>query len=48
VEQEPSWFLSVTWYGEALCGLGVQGVGVLLLLGGFFLPRVAPVSQEDF
>jgi hypothetical protein len=31
-----------------LCGLGVQGVGVLLLLGGFFLPSVAPESQQDF
>jgi hypothetical protein len=24
------------WHGEALCSLGVWGVGVLLLLGGFF------------
>jgi hypothetical protein len=24
------------WHGEALYGLGVQDVGVLLLLGGFF------------
>jgi hypothetical protein len=30
--------------GEALCGLGVQGVRVLILLGVFFLPSVAPVS----
>jgi hypothetical protein len=48
VTWEPSWFLSVMWCGEALYGLGVQGVGVLLLLGGFFLPSVAPVSQQDF
>jgi hypothetical protein len=33
--QEPSWFLCVTWHGEAMCGLGVPGVGFLPLLGGF-------------
>jgi hypothetical protein len=43
--QEPSCFLSVKWSGEALYRLGVQDVGVLLLLGGFFLPIVAPASQ---
>jgi hypothetical protein len=32
---EPSWFLSVMWHGEAMCGLGAQGVVVLLLLGVF-------------
>jgi hypothetical protein len=36
------------WRGEALYGLGVQGVGVLILLGGFFLPSVASVSQQNF
>jgi hypothetical protein len=35
VMQEPSWFLSVMWHGDDLCGLGVQGVGVSLLLVGF-------------
>jgi hypothetical protein len=35
VAQKPSWCLSVTWCGEALCVLGVWGVGVLLLLGDF-------------
>jgi hypothetical protein len=34
--QEPFWFLNVTWCGEALCRLGVQGIKVVLLLGGFF------------
>jgi hypothetical protein len=48
VVREPSCFLSVTWHGEALYGLGVRDVGVLLLLGGFFLPSVAPASQQDF
>jgi hypothetical protein len=28
VTQEPSWFLSVMWHGEALCRLGVQVVRV--------------------
>jgi hypothetical protein len=28
--------------------LGVQGVKVLVLLGVFFLPSVAPASQQDF
>jgi hypothetical protein len=46
--QEPSCFLSVTWRGETLSGLGVQGVGGLILLGGFFLPSVAPASQQNF
>jgi hypothetical protein len=45
---EPSWFLSVTWHREALCGLGVWDVWVLLLLGGFILPSVVPASQQDF
>jgi hypothetical protein len=46
--QEPSCFLSVTWCGEALYRLGVQGVEVLILLGALFLPSVAPASQQDF
>jgi hypothetical protein len=28
--------------------LGIQGVRVLILLGGFVLPSVAPASQESF
>jgi hypothetical protein len=31
-----------------LCGLGVWGVRILLLLGGFFLLSVVSASQEDF
>jgi hypothetical protein len=46
--QEPSCFLSVTWCGEVLHGLGVKGFGVLILLGGFFLPRAVLVSQQNF
>jgi hypothetical protein len=48
VSREPAWFLSVLWRGEALCGLGMEGVRVLFLLGGFFLSSVTPVSQPDF
>jgi hypothetical protein len=33
--QEPSWFLCLTWSGDAMCGLGCGGVKVLPLLGGF-------------
>jgi hypothetical protein len=46
--QEPSWFLSVTWCGEALCGLWAQGVGVLLLLDGVFPPSRGSAPQQDF
>jgi hypothetical protein len=35
------------WRGKALYVLGVWGVKVLILLGDFFLPNVAPVSQQD-
>jgi hypothetical protein len=36
------------WCGEVLYGLGVQGVGVLILFCGFFLPSVAPASKQNF
>jgi hypothetical protein len=45
---EPSCFLSVTWCEESLYRLGVQGFKVLILLGAFFLPSVAPAFQQDF
>jgi hypothetical protein len=48
VVQEPSCFLSVRWRGEALYGLGVQGVEVSILFVALFLPSVAPASQQDF
>jgi hypothetical protein len=46
VVQEPFCFLSVTWHGEALYELGVQGVKVLILFGALFPPNVAPGSQQ--
>jgi hypothetical protein len=36
------------WNGEALFGLGIQGVGILILLGVFFLPSVAPDLSKIF
>jgi hypothetical protein len=48
VAWEPSCFLSVTWHGETLYGLGVQGVRILILLGGFFSAKWAPVSPQNF
>jgi hypothetical protein len=36
------------WCGEVFYGLDVQGVRVLLLVGNFIMPNVAPVSQQDF
>jgi hypothetical protein len=47
VAWEPSCFLSVTWHGEVFYRVGVQDVEVLIL-GAFFLPSVAPASQQDF
>jgi hypothetical protein len=48
VAQEPFCLFSVMWLGEALYGLGVCGVRVLLILSDSFLPSVSPVSQQDF
>jgi hypothetical protein len=36
------------WHEDALYGLRVQGVGVLIIFGGFFLPSVAPAYQQNF
>jgi hypothetical protein len=35
-------------HGEALYGLGFQGVEALIPLGALFLPSVDPVSQQNF
>jgi hypothetical protein len=43
-----SCFLSITWHGEVFCGLGVQGVKVLILLGALLPPSVSPASQKGF
>jgi hypothetical protein len=46
--QQPSFFLSVMWHGEAFYGLWIQGVEVLILFGSLYLPSVAPVSKQHF
>jgi hypothetical protein len=48
VAQELPCFLSVMWRGEALYGLGVKGVEVLLILGVFFLPSVGSSVSARF
>jgi hypothetical protein len=45
---EPSCFLSVKWHGEALYGMGVQGIGVLLFLGGFFSAKCSSRVSVKF
>jgi hypothetical protein len=46
--QEPSWFFSIMSCGEALCGLEVWGVGILLLLGDFFSTKCASSISARF
>jgi hypothetical protein len=41
-------FLQCNVHGEALYGLEVQGVEVLILVVALFMPIVTPVSQQDF
>jgi hypothetical protein len=48
VAQKSSWFLSVTWCGEALCRLRVQGVGVLLILGVFISAKCGSSVSARF
>jgi hypothetical protein len=36
------------WHGEALYALGVQGIGVLLLLGGFFSVKCGSSISAKF
>jgi hypothetical protein len=47
-QEQPSNFLSITWYGKTFYRLGVQGVEVLILLGALSVPSVAPASQQSF
>jgi hypothetical protein len=46
--REASWFLHISWHGEAMCGLGVWGCQSFASSWWFFLPGVSPVSQQDF
>jgi hypothetical protein len=45
---QDSYFLSVKWCEEALYGLGVPGVKVLILLVAFFLTSVAAGLSKIF
>jgi hypothetical protein len=46
--QEPSWFLHITWHGDAMCGLGVWRCQIFASSWWNFLPGVSPASQQDF
>jgi hypothetical protein len=48
VAKEPSCFFSITWHGEALYGLRVQGVRVLILLGSFFSANCSSSISAKF
>jgi hypothetical protein len=48
VVQEPSWFLHISWCGEAMCGLGVQGYQSFASSWWYFLPGVSLMTQQDF
>jgi hypothetical protein len=45
---EPSWFLCITWHGEAMCGLQVQRCRSFATSWWFFLPGVSPASSAKF
>jgi hypothetical protein len=48
VVQEPSWFLHISWCGEGMWGLGVQGYQSFASSWWFFLPGVSVGTQQDF
>jgi hypothetical protein len=48
VVQEPSWFLRISWCGEAMYGLEVQGYRSFASSWWFFLPGVSLATQQDF
>jgi hypothetical protein len=45
---ESSWFLHLTWSGDAMCGLGVWRCQSFASSWWFFLQDVSPVSLQDF
>jgi hypothetical protein len=47
-EQKPSWFLRLTWCGDAMHGVGVWRSWSFASSWWFFLQRVSPVSRQDF
>jgi hypothetical protein len=48
VAQEPSWFLRLTWSGDAMCRLGVWRCWSFASSWWFFLQGVSPASLQDF
>jgi hypothetical protein len=46
--QELSWFLHLTWCGDALCVLGVWKCRSFASSWWFFLPGVSPASLQEF
>jgi hypothetical protein len=46
--REPSWFLHLTWWGDAVCGLGVWRWWSFASSWWFFLPGVSPASLQEF
>jgi hypothetical protein len=46
VAQQLSWFLHVRWHGEAICGMGAQGVRVVVLWVVFQARCVSSVSTR--
>jgi hypothetical protein len=45
---EPSWFLHLTWSGDAVCGLGLWRSRSFASSWWFFLQGVSPASLQDF
>jgi hypothetical protein len=48
VAQEPSWFLCLTWCGDAMCGLRVWRCQSFASSWWFFLPGISPASLQEF
>jgi hypothetical protein len=46
--REPSWFLHLTWRGDAMHGLRVWRCWSFASSWWFFLPGVSPVSLQEF
>jgi hypothetical protein len=46
--QEPSWFLHLTWWGDAVHRLGMWRCQSFASSWWFFLPGVSPESLQEF
>jgi hypothetical protein len=45
---ELPWFLCISWFGEAMCRLGVWRCQSFASSWWFLMPGVSPASQQDF